>query len=418
MENSGPQSNVKNDPDQVQVGAQQTQQGQAMPGSAPSVRSRHLMSRDTAALLVIDVQEKLVPHIRQNHSVIWNIGRLIDAAQVLNVSTLCTEQYPAGLGGTVPLIAERIKSDDEKSLFSCRDCANVIERLRKENRHQVLLCGIESHVCVQQTALDLIGMGFDVWVAVDAIGSRFELDHVTAIRRMEAAGVTVTTTESAMFEWCEVSGTHEFKRISTLVRELPPESVVNPDARYFPRLASRYLIQSAHSESNTDGKQTKVKLSFIVRSTNNGQVVQEFNGTLVRETEDASKIISKSGVQGVEVTADGTAVSVQDADGNISMIYLPIGDARTNHPRWKVRKTERHIASEEYKHDYQILFKVVDYKTDTTFREFVGYEHRDPQNGGFTHVSGVRQVEVSSDGKWIIVTEMGRSPDLIEMPAE
>ena len=86
----------------------------------------------------------------------------------------------------------------------------------------MLLCGVEAHVCVQQTVLDLMAAGFRVYVAVDAVGARHAIDHDTALSRMEATGATLTTTESAMFEWCEVAGTPEFKQISALVRESPP----------------------------------------------------------------------------------------------------------------------------------------------------------------------------------------------------
>jgi nicotinamidase-related amidase len=87
---------------------------------------------------------------------------------------------------------------------------------------KVLLAGIEAHVCVQQTALDLIANGYRVYVAVDAIGARHVTDHDTALRRMELAGVTLTTTEAALFEWCRESAAAEFKPISALVRETPP----------------------------------------------------------------------------------------------------------------------------------------------------------------------------------------------------
>ncbi len=384
----------------------------------PSPRSRMLMSRDRAALLVIDVQEKLLPHIQNQSIVSWNIRRLIDGAAVLGVPCWGTEQYPQGLGGTVPMLADRLPIVEEKSLFSCRECVELLSRLRRDNRSQLLLCGIETHVCVQQTALDLIAMGFDVWVAVDVVGSRFELDHSIALRRMQAAGVVLTTTESVLFEWCEVAGTHEFKRISALVRETAPEKTDVPAARFFPRAAPRYVLQSDHQEVVGENNQVVVQLHYLVRNTDLGTVAKEYRGEVIRGQEDPTQIVSQKGVQSVEVTVDGTAIGVQDERGQSQMVYLPIGDARTNHPRWKVRRRERHIASEQYQHDYEITFQVVDYKSDATFREFTGYEHRIPDSDDCSHVSGVRQVEISSDGRWVVVTELGRPPQLIELPAE
>ena len=101
-------------------------------------------------------------------------------------------------------------------------CGEIFERWRADGRYRVLVCGIETHVCVMQTALDLAAAGFEVYVAVDAVGARHAVDHETALRRMESAGVVLTTTEAAMFEWCRIAGTPEFKKISALAKEKPP----------------------------------------------------------------------------------------------------------------------------------------------------------------------------------------------------
>jgi nicotinamidase-related amidase len=98
----------------------------------------------------------------------------------------------------------------------------LFESLPDSGIHKLLLAGIEAHVCVQQTVLDLLTHGFHVFVAADAVGSRFEFDRDIALRRMESAGVNLTTTEAALFEWCEAAGTPEFKQVSALVREEPP----------------------------------------------------------------------------------------------------------------------------------------------------------------------------------------------------
>ncbi|PQO45259.1 hydrolase [Blastopirellula marina] len=185
-----------------------------------SIHNPLLMTPKNTALLVIDMQEKLLPSIDAAARVTWNTRRLLDGAAILEVPVLGTEQYPKGLGATVPEIAERLGEVPEKLEFSSCNC--VAEKLTKLNRPKVLLAGIEAHVCVQQTALDLLALGYDVLLAVDAIGSRFRQDKRIALRRMESCGVTLTTTEAALFEWCRVAGTPQFKQISGLVRETEP----------------------------------------------------------------------------------------------------------------------------------------------------------------------------------------------------
>jgi nicotinamidase-related amidase len=182
------------------------------------------MSRDDSALLVVDVQERLLPQIGDRDRIVWNVRRLIQAAKILRVPVAATEQYPKGLGPTVPELAEFLGEIPEKLTFSCTGCPEVFTGFRDQGRYKILVVGIEAHVCVQQTVLDLLADGFRVYLSVDAVGSRFEWDYQTSLRRMDSAGATLTTTEAALFEWCEVAGTDEFKQISALVREAPPES--------------------------------------------------------------------------------------------------------------------------------------------------------------------------------------------------
>jgi nicotinamidase-related amidase len=185
-------------------------------------RSPELMSRGDTALVVIDVQEKLLPAIDGGPRVVWNIRRLIDAAKVLGLPVAATEQYPQGLGPTVGELAGRLGPIPSKLTFSAGGCPAVFEDLRRREIYKVLVCGIEAHVCVAQTVFDLLADGWQVFVAVDAVGSRFEIDCRTALQRMDSAGATLTTTEAAMFEWCQAAGTPEFKEISRLARETGP----------------------------------------------------------------------------------------------------------------------------------------------------------------------------------------------------
>lgn len=194
-----------------------------MTKSTPLPRSPELMSRGDSALLVVDVQGKLATLVPGHERLIWNIGRLIDGAQALGVPVMATEQYPRGLGPTVPDLANRLESVAEKVAFSCGACGELFEPLGGRGIRKILLAGIEAHVCVQQTALDLMTAGFRIYLAVDAIGARYEIDYRTALRRLDSAGATLTTTEAALFEWCETAAAPEFKQISQLIQQKPPE---------------------------------------------------------------------------------------------------------------------------------------------------------------------------------------------------
>ena len=195
----------------------------------PLPRSPELMSAGDTGLLVVDVQGKLVSLISGHERIVWNIRRLLDGAKTLGVAAAATEQYPQGLGPTVPELAQRLGKIPGKHSFSCGACSQIFHEWDRRGIFRVLLAGIEAHVCVQQTAFDLLASGRRVYVAVDAVGSRFEIDYQTALRRMESAGATLTTTEAALFEWCQRSGTPQFKEISRLVRETPPDGTLNPE---------------------------------------------------------------------------------------------------------------------------------------------------------------------------------------------
>lgn len=191
--------------------------------AAPLPRSPDLMSPADTGLLVIDVQGKLITLVPEHQRIIWNIRRLLDGASALQVAAAGTEQYPQGLGPTVPELAAKLGALPAKTAFSCGECGGIFRDWAERGIRKILLCGIEAHVCVQQTALDLLAHGFRVFLAVDAVGSRFEIDYHTALRRLESSGVTLTTTEAALFEWCGRAGTPEFKQVSALVRETAPQ---------------------------------------------------------------------------------------------------------------------------------------------------------------------------------------------------
>jgi nicotinamidase-related amidase len=189
-------------------------------------RSPELMRPDDTGLLVVDMQTRLLGVHDEGERVIWNVRRLLDGAKLFGVPVAATEQAPEKLGPTVPELAERLPAAAVGKLaFSCGGCDEIFSVWRGAGMHRVLVCGIETHVCVQQTVLDLLAAGFQVLVAADAVSARFAIDHQIALRRMEASGALLTSTEAALFEWCGGAGTAEFKGVSALAKEICPSPV-------------------------------------------------------------------------------------------------------------------------------------------------------------------------------------------------
>jgi nicotinamidase-related amidase len=177
------------------------------------------MSAADTGLLVVDVQEKLMPKISGAERLVRNIAFLIDSAGCLNIPVQATEQYPKGLGPTLPELAQRLTPRPEKVAFSCCAIAAIPEGFRRAGRPKVLLAGIETHVCIMQTALDLLALDFRVYIPVDGVGSRYQVDHDAALRRLERVGAILTSSEGAVFEWVGGAGSPQFKQISQLVQQ-------------------------------------------------------------------------------------------------------------------------------------------------------------------------------------------------------
>lgn len=176
--------------------------------------------KDNALLTVIDVQEKLFSHIAENEKLEKKLNNLIEGMKILNVPIFVTEQYVKGLGSTIPSISESTAGIErvEKMSFSCCGEPSFDLNLKNSSREQIIICGIETHVCVLQTALDLIEEGFAPILVTDAVSSRNLNDKKFAIKRMQQEGVRLATVESILFELARVSGTAGFKAISKLVR--------------------------------------------------------------------------------------------------------------------------------------------------------------------------------------------------------
>ncbi|MDZ7331636.1 MAG: hydrolase [candidate division KSB1 bacterium] len=183
-------------------------------------RHETVLTKGTTGLLVIDIQERINAVMKYRERVVKNTAKLISGLKILNVPIFVTEQYRKGLGPTEKPILDLINQSTivEKMTYSCCMAQPLMEQLRTHQIKQVAVCGIETHVCVLQTCLDLLAHGFQVHLVTDAISSRRKLDHEAAIDRMVQAGVIPTTTEAVLFELLEQAGTPEFKQISKLVK--------------------------------------------------------------------------------------------------------------------------------------------------------------------------------------------------------
>jgi nicotinamidase-related amidase len=174
------------------------------------------------ALMIVDLQERLLAKMDDRALVVANSVRLIEGAHALGIPVLATEQYPRGIGPTDPAIAALVPVRAEKMTFHCCGSAHVLEQLHGRKVRHVTLAGIEAHVCVAQTALELMGLGFVVQVAADAVASRREFDRDVSLRRLERAGAIISTTEAILFEWTETAEHPKFKVISGLVKDFRP----------------------------------------------------------------------------------------------------------------------------------------------------------------------------------------------------
>jgi len=183
-----------------------------------------LLARDKSQLLIVDVQEKLLGAISGKDRVVERCVRLVRAARMLNVPITLSEQYPQGLGPTVDPIRKAFANDGlvvDKVEFSCLKSEPLRERLhelRRQGRSQVVIGGIEAHVCVTQTAIDLEAQGFEAFVVADATGSRAKASRKLALERLLNAGVDIVDSEMVLFEWLERAGTPEFKELQALIK--------------------------------------------------------------------------------------------------------------------------------------------------------------------------------------------------------
>lgn len=174
-------------------------------------------------LVIVDTQTRLAAAMPEaaRARVTGNSGILLQAAALLNIPVLVTEQYPKGLGHTEPAVARRLPVQArhfEKNCFACTGAAGFMDALRGLARRQVVLAGMETHVCVLQSALELKDAGSQVFVVEDAVCSRAEANHHNALARLRGAGIIVSNTESVLFEWLRDASHAQFKQVSALIR--------------------------------------------------------------------------------------------------------------------------------------------------------------------------------------------------------
>jgi nicotinamidase-related amidase len=183
------------------------------------------LEADRTTLVVVDVQEAFRKAIPDFDRIAKATATLIEGASIIGVPIVATEQYPKGLGETVPEVAEHLPEGTrplEKVIFSAAEA----EGFDLGGRDQALVCGIETHVCVNQTALDLLASGVDVQVAEDAVGSRTDENKGVGLHKMEKAGAEITSVETALFELLGRAGTDEFKRVQRLILDYAPNPEV------------------------------------------------------------------------------------------------------------------------------------------------------------------------------------------------
>jgi nicotinamidase-related amidase len=178
------------------------------------------LSADNTFLLLIDFQEKLFSVMHDREKLLRNVVKLVKGALVLEIPIVLTEQYPRGLGPTIPEIKELLPDIKpiEKVCFSCCDEASFGEALGALKRRQVLIAGIEAHICVYQTAVALSGAGYQVEVVGDCVASRDPENKLVTLFKLGAAGISPTTTEMALFELLKVAKGDKFKQISSIVK--------------------------------------------------------------------------------------------------------------------------------------------------------------------------------------------------------
>lgn len=181
-------------------------------------RSPRLLDRSASCLVVVDMQEPFLNAMHGRDAQLANVLLLCRAAKILGVPTVATTQYASRMGGVVSEVAEALGGGEvqDKMTFSCAGSVAFLERLT--GFRQVVICGVETHICVTQTALDLLHLGYQVHVCPDAVTSRTVEKHKLGMERLRDSGVVPCAAEASVYEWMVAAGTPEFKQILPLVK--------------------------------------------------------------------------------------------------------------------------------------------------------------------------------------------------------
>lgn len=179
-----------------------------------------MLSLENTILVIVDVQGKLAHLMHEKALLFENLQRIIQGAGVLDIPIIVTEQYPKGLGPTVPEIAPLLSDIQpiSKMCFSCCGSMHFMQALRATGRKQILIAGIEAHVCVYQTTMDLLNLGYKVQIVADAVSSRTALNQEIALEKMKSGGASLTSTEMALFELLRTAESAKFKEVLRIVK--------------------------------------------------------------------------------------------------------------------------------------------------------------------------------------------------------
>lgn len=177
------------------------------------------LDRDNSLLFIVDVQERLVPAMKNGEKAVENILKLLKSAEIMDIDTIATEQYPKGLGNTINGLRDYIDDENVFSKIEFTACVDSVKGFLKESsKKNIIVAGMETHVCVYQTVRDLLSLGYNVFVVRDAVASRTEENFLNGLDLFKDMGAVVTNTETVLFDLLKKAGTDEFKAISKLIK--------------------------------------------------------------------------------------------------------------------------------------------------------------------------------------------------------